>query len=85
MKVKELMEFLSSVDPNSEVIMSGDSEGNNYSPLSNVELAIYKPLNSWRGEVFTLEYGAEDHCLEEDEWQEMLDTLPRSIVLWPVN
>ena len=33
MKVKELIEELQKIDPEREIIMQSDSEGNNYSPL----------------------------------------------------
>lgn len=34
MKVKKLIELLQKVDPNREVIVASDAEGNGYSPLS---------------------------------------------------
>lgn len=51
MTVAELIEFLSGLDPNRVVIVSKDSEGNCYSPLSGGYTAAYRPDSRWNGEV----------------------------------
>lgn len=51
MKIKQLLKILQSKDPNREVILSSDAEGNNYSPLMSCSIAAYIPNNSWSGEV----------------------------------
>lgn len=85
MKVKELVAFLGSVDQNSEVILSGDAEGNNLSPLAEPSIGIYEPETTWYGNFFDVNWSAEDACMDEDEWQEKLDTSDRCVVLWPIN
>ncbi len=51
MKVGELIEALKDIDPEREVIMSSDTEGNNYSPLSGWWDGIYMPDTTWSGEA----------------------------------
>lgn len=85
MKVKKLMEFLKACDPNAEVILQGDGEGNHYSPLSDASNeAVYTPETTWSGEVFWTSWSAEDACMDEDEHARMLKR-KRCVVLQPVN
>ncbi len=85
MKVKELIEELEQLDPESECIMQGDSEGNSYSPLAGVDgNAVYVEESSWSGIVYGTDYTADDNCMEEEEWEE-LKAGPRCVVLFPVN
>lgn len=55
MTVGQLIESLQGVDPNRIVIISRDSEGNEYSPLSGWSTGAYKPETSWSGR-----YGLEE-------------------------
>lgn len=50
MKVKDLIAWLSCENPELEVIMQKDAEGNGYSPLSNVDLGRYLADTTWFGE-----------------------------------
>ena len=85
MKVRELMEALKDLDPNAEVILQKDSEGNGYSPCVGADGdCIYVPENTWSGDVYPTNQSADENCLEEDEWNEMLKG-PRCVVLWPIN
>lgn len=85
MKVKELVAELQEMDPDAEVILQRDSEGNGYSPLAGADSdCIYVKNNEWDGAVFDTTWTAEDADLTEDEWEEMLE-LPRCVVLYPVN
>jgi hypothetical protein len=82
MKVKELIENLSKFDPEAEVILQKDSEGNGYSPLAGADDdAVYLEENSWSGIVFTLSSGH----LEADMEKEEFEVLPKCVVLWPTN
>ena len=68
MKVKELMEYLRGFDPEMEVILQKDSEGNGYSPLAGVDdQAVYVAESTWRGEVYDLGWSAEDADMDEEE------------------
>jgi len=43
MKVKELVKRLKQEDPDSEVILASDEEGNSFNTLSVIDCAIYDP------------------------------------------
>ena len=43
MKVKELIKRLKQENPESEIVLAADEEGNYFTPLSVVECAIYDP------------------------------------------
>jgi hypothetical protein len=78
MKVKELIELLSTVDKNLEVILSKDGEGNGYSPFSDHTTGFYQAYNTWSGEFA----GSRDIAEEPEEYEDY--DVP-AIVLWPVN
>jgi hypothetical protein len=52
MKVKELINKLKETDPEREVVMSKDSEGNSHSPLYGFWEGSYVPETTWYGEVY---------------------------------
>lgn len=76
MKVKQLIKQLQKFDPDHEVILSGDSEGNRFSPASELGEYCYTPENTWSGEIRDL-----DDELEEDEAKPVAN----AVVIWPVN
>lgn len=51
MTVRELIEQLSSVEPDRIVVMSKDAEGNGYSPLADWWGGSYKAETTWYGEA----------------------------------
>ena len=84
-KVRELIEQLQEENPEADVILQKDSEGNGYSPLFGVNGdAIYEPNNAWSGEVFDTKWSAEDAGMPEDEW-EKIKQRQRCVVLYPAN
>lgn len=78
MKVKDLILELSLLDPELDVMLQKDPEGNGYAPLEGAEKAV------WDGDkcVYNLKDTAEDCWLEEDEW-ENLKKNNLVVVLWP--
>jgi hypothetical protein len=85
MKVKDLIRELKLLDPEMEVIMQGDAEGNNYSPLAGTdENCIYIAETTWHGDVYDTTWTADEAGVHEDEWAEILKK-PRCLVLYPVN
>lgn len=86
MKVKDLRDILASLPDDMEIIMSKDSEGNNFSPLYEVDKnSIYIPETTWYGTVYHDSWTAEEACFDDkEEWQEVLKN-PRVLVLWPTN
>jgi len=84
-KVSELIAELSKLEPEAEVIMQKDAEGNGYSPLAQVDgAAVYVPETSWYGDVYSTDWTAEDACMDAQEWAAMLKR-PRCVVLAPTN
>lgn len=85
MKAKELIEFLSTVNPEADVILQKDAEGNGYSPLRGADGdAVYIPRNTWSGEAYSPDWSADDACMSAEEWAE-IQAKPRCVVLYPVN
>lgn len=81
MKVKDLIEQLIEMEmPEAEIIISSDPEGNGFSPFSDWSVGIY---DSEEGQLFDIGWSAEDADMDEEEWDEMLETKPRSVVFWP--
>ncbi len=84
MKVRDLLEILSTMDPETEVILQKDAEGNGYSPLYSVYPGIYVAITTWYGEVSDPDWSADDACLSPEEWK-AIKHRPRCVVLRPVN
>lgn len=85
MKVKELLSALAEADPEAEVILQKDAEGNGYSPLRGADLeAVYIAENTWSGDVYSLNWSANDAGTSEEEWA-AITAKPRCVVLHPVN
>jgi hypothetical protein len=87
MKVKRLIELLSQVDQDREIVMSKDSEGNYFSPLHNIEPALYVPETTWHGETYPEELTEEmkERGFSEDDMYHGAADYQHAIVLWPVN
>lgn len=85
MTVKELKEAMENLPDDMEVILQKDSEGNGYSPLAGADPnAIYMPYNTWSGDVYSVEWTAEDACMSGEEWEEV-KSKPRTLILHPIN
>jgi len=87
MKVKDLIEKLKLVDPELGVILQKDSEGNNYSPVSDVDVnVVYKAQTSYYGEVYDKTWTYEDADFEtKEEWEKFKKETPDCVVLYPLN
>ena len=80
MKVSKLIKQLQKLDPNSEVILQVDEEGNGYSPVRGVEEAIQDE----NGTVYDPRWSASDCCLEDDGWEEIkADKKLRVAIVYP--
>ncbi len=74
MTVKELIEQLSILPQDLQVILQKDAEGNGYSPLSGVDSECqYVPDNTWSGEVYSV-----GEVLHEPHFEDC-------VVLFPIN
>lgn len=77
MKVKDLLEKLNTLDPEMDIIIQKDSEGNGYSPLAGADPdGIYIAEATWYGGVYDSNWSAEDADMDEDEWEELLQNPP---------
>jgi hypothetical protein len=85
MNVKKLKELLSDLPDDMEVVLQKDSEGNGYSPLSGGnDEAVYIPESTWSGDVYSMDWSADDACMDEEEWED-IKAKPRALILHPVN
>jgi hypothetical protein len=85
MKVRELIALLSTAEPDSEVILQRDSEGNGYSPLYSVDCgSVYVPETTYSGEVYSPDWSADEADATEKEWR-AIKAMPRCVVLAPTN
>lgn len=83
MQVKDLIKQLQLLDPEMQVILQRDAEGNGYSPLAGVdENCVYTAETSYNGYVYDTTWTAEDAALFNEEWKELL-TQPHCVVLYP--
>lgn len=87
MKVRELIEALQSVDPEREVVLQKDSEGNGYSPCTGLDdNAAYEADSTWSGEVYpqtiTDEMRQEGYT-DDDAASERSETATPCVVLYP--
>lgn len=83
MKIKELLEILRSENPDREVILSSDGEGNNYSPLYCCNLGNYSSDSESSGQVGLEKLTEEDKEAGYTE-EDILKGKP-VIVLYPTN
>ncbi len=83
MKVRELLEELKAVDPEAEVIMSSDGEGNSHSPLASLWIGSYEAYTTWSGGVG---FAAMTPELREQGYgdEDILEGAP-AVILAPTN
>lgn len=76
MKVRELINALSKggIDQNAEVVLSKDGEGNDHSPLADVEIGWYVADSAWSGWTY----------YSEETREEVPEGVP-AVIFWPVN
>jgi len=82
MTVKELIAELKKFEGDLNVIMSKDPEGNGYSPYVDNFEAVYRPYNTWSGELLD-----EDEEYDPEDWLDYAkENRPyKVLVLVPVN
>ena len=86
MRSHELAQILLA-NPDVELIMQKDSEGNGYSPLSGVDFnVIYVADSTWDGECYNADWTADDVCKDKKEWTALKRKhKSKHAVLYPVN
>jgi len=86
MNVGQLKKLLEPLSDENIVIMSKDGEGNYFSPLADIELAIYIPETTWYGEIRVARFLTPD--LERKGYSEedtAGDEGRSAIVLYPIG
>ena len=85
MTVADLKDALNLLPDDMQVILQKDAEGNGYSPLSVADInSFYVPESDYAGEVFNADWTADDHGMEEGEW-EKVKARGKCLTLYPVN
>lgn len=80
----ELADYLATQPRDRKIVMSKDAEGNAYSPLNDVDEAMYVADTTWSGETYmTPEQLAEQET--PDDWFEAPEVAERVVLLGPVN
>lgn len=75
MTVAELIRSLREYPDDFIVIQSKDAEGNDYSPVCELDSGFYEPETTWSGE-----YYGPDVELENEE-----DFTYNAVCIWPIN
>jgi hypothetical protein len=81
MKVRELIEELQKENPEAEVIMSSDAEGNSYSPIYGFEVGRYQAENAWSGTF----YGQRDLDPDDEYYSPPEGDSIEALALFPTN
>lgn len=72
--------------PDVELIMQKDAEGNRYSPCKGVDFGvIYRPETTRYGTAYNTQWSAADAGMSEMEWEFYKKTYAGYAVLYPVN
>lgn len=78
MKVKELLEQLKTLDPDMELYLQIDQEGNGYEQVRGIDSDCVMVGDS----VYSTNWSAKDADIEEDEWEE-IKSGPKVVVVYP--
>jgi len=78
MKVEDLIETLERLDPELEVVLSSDSEGNSFSPCSEYGIGFYVADSAYYGSFYNDQE-------ELDEENKSTSDAVQAVVLWPTN
>ena len=84
MIVKELIEQLSKLNPDTKVFMQSDPEGNGYSPLEGIDPAFFRDEKGEELEVFNTKWTAQDCCMEKEDFAALRASKENQcVVLYP--
>lgn len=66
------------------VVMAEDGEGNGFSPLADIDTAMYDPDTTWSGDRYMTD---EDRAAtgQPDEYSEAPESAVPAVFLWPTN
>lgn len=85
MTVKELREQLANLPDDMQLFLQVDPEGNGYHKVRGIDAEVLAAFDK-EGHLdsqYPIEHGADGNCVDEDEWKNMLKTLPRIGIVYP--
>lgn len=85
MKVKDVVDLLSRQDPEQEVYVSRDEEGNGFNPLYGISPSWMDPEDEVVAPMDICDHESDDDCDGPDsscEWKRR-NALKKVVVLWP--
>jgi hypothetical protein len=88
MKIKDLIRELQALEkfnPDMEVFLQKDPEGNGYSPLQGVDGDVIVRYDSHEGDyqIYDTNWTPDEACMELEEWEQFLGDNMTSVVLYP--
>ena len=85
MNVKQLIAKLAGLPDEMEVILQKDAEGNEFSPLNDVDTeSVYIPYSDCSGEAYSVHSSADDECMSEEEWEAVMEN-KKALILYPMR
>lgn len=85
MTVADLREAIKDLPGDMRVILQADSEGNGFRWAYGADAdGVVTEDNGWHAEIASDTHTADEACMEEDDWAELL-AQPRVLVIHPVN
>ena len=86
MKVKELIEELKKEDPEKDIILQKDPEGNGYSLISGVDGYCVYRTDDYENTVYDTRWNAHDAGFDsEKEWSTFKNNNENCVVLYPMH
>lgn len=82
MKIGTLIDALKEFDPNLEVVLSSDGEGNSYSPAAEVTPELYIADSTWSGELVSDD---PDDYDDDEDFEDQRECAEPVVVIWPTN
>ena len=70
-------------NPDVELIMQRDPEGNGYSPMAGIDFNIVLVNGGWEYEVYNLDWDADEADMDPEEWEELKKNNTGYAVIWP--
>lgn len=70
-------------NPDVELIMQRDPEGNGYSPMAGIDYNIILVNGGWEYEVYNLDWDADEADMDPEEWEELKKNNTGYAVIWP--
>ncbi len=83
MKVCDLIEFLATLDRESEIIISSDPEGNKYTKLYTCSSMYVTTTNGYEYDVFDPWWSEQDMDMTREGWDKFKSETPKAAVIWP--